>query len=506
MLRFLSSGQNNHPLADAKELKRVLGELSGVDDLRAIDEISEWFESLRHADNIRPDQLFEAVRLLDEAGQGHLRRVTREYLTAPRTIRVDEKRSWNRCCDYWQHCAAIYGTLCAAGTQKDKIGSVLKPHLPLLFARYVAAMSSVGKWRHFHYERLPATFWLQLGAAYLSAERAGVSDSLVYVYPFHSIMTTTALEYTRFLALEASSLDSLLPIEIELAEKLIAHFAPHFVLNVADRRDNLYWVDAAQGVPPQRLIKSLTPAPSIRLLAFGDAPEELASLTRRVEGGEVPADLALGGQYSPKLVLSVLRHLAAYWAPQPPVRQHQRHPVKSRLFALNGFERCLGVLNGQASEMEGQAEAWIVENVSLGGFGAVLLNIRRDAMKLGELVALQPDGGNNWLISIVRRYERDDEVQSVGIETLSKNASLIHMRLHGGSHFGAGSEEPAILLDSALGVDEVRVVLPAMTYDPRESYDSEVDGKAVLLSPISLILSGRDYEIASYRLRYPEKG
>ena len=74
----------------------------------------------------------------------------------------------------------------------------------------------------------------------------------------------------------------------------------------------------------------------------------------------LPADLALGGQYKAKTVLAVLRHLAVYWAEQPPLRQHARHPGKSRLFALLGFANCVAALGPEAS-----TEALIRQSLNL---------------------------------------------------------------------------------------------------------------------------------------------
>ncbi|MCZ7653404.1 MAG: hypothetical protein M5R42_02675 [Rhodocyclaceae bacterium] len=40
------SAKSGHPLADAKEARRVIGELSGRDAASALDEVSGWLESV----------------------------------------------------------------------------------------------------------------------------------------------------------------------------------------------------------------------------------------------------------------------------------------------------------------------------------------------------------------------------------------------------------------------------------------------------------------------------
>jgi hypothetical protein len=509
--KLFSSSENLHPLADPKAIKAVLAELPAGDDLKAIDELTGWFESLCNADNIRPEQLLPATRQLDEAGQGLLRRIVRAYLITPPTerSRADEQRVWSLCGAYFHYCGLLYGTLCAAGAPQGEVKSearksadLLRPHLPVLFGRQIAALAALGKWRHFHYERLPGEFWQRLGAAYLGSERLGLASKPVGLYPGLP-ETTSAQQYTQFLVFEASSPDSLLPLEIEIAEKVIAYFAPLFVLGPGNRADNVYWIDAGQGNPPLRLVVPPSPAATVRLLALGRAPEALSELVRTVERGEVPANLALGGQYPARAVLRVLQHLAAYWAPQPPLRQHKRHLVKTgSLRALQGFEGCLSVVRGQPRVEE--AETWQVENVSLGGFGAALPSGRRELLRIGELVALQPEGGDNWLIAIVRRYGRDRDTQSAGLQTLSKQAAPLLLRVCGSQRYGADGGVPAILLDDASQENAVRVLLPATTFDLSESYDSKVAGRSALLSPIELLEAGRDYQIGRYRLRYAD--
>jgi hypothetical protein len=57
--------------------------------------------------------------------------------------------------------------------------------------------------------------------------------------------TTPAAEYLGVMLLKASSMDNLLPVEIEIAERLIAHLLPGFALTDQARPENVYWVDPA---------------------------------------------------------------------------------------------------------------------------------------------------------------------------------------------------------------------------------------------------------------------
>src|SRR5258706_13621344 len=142
---------------------------------------------------------------------------------------------------------------------------------------------------------------------------------------------------------------------------------------------------------------------------------------------KIPPELNLGGSYDPHVALEVMRHLNMYWSPQPPERKTQRHAVKSRLSVTYGYDGVVGVLGGSDSlDFDNQrAESWIVENVSAGGFGAVVPQLKGDWLRVGALLALQPEGGSNWVLGVIRRVNKSAGQQArAGIETLAKSPGL----------------------------------------------------------------------------------
>jgi hypothetical protein len=498
-----------HPLADAKERKRILAQVPVKDDLKSVDEVGGWLESIVNSDGFPLLALLEAIREFDEAGQPHLRRLTRHYLTA-RLAPAEEKRIWAIASHYWVAAADAYALLLAEyqlglqAKEKPKGVSEVKALLPLIYVRLVAALAAQRKWRQFHYEEAPEGFWQRIGAVYLETEKAKSGAKPVQIYPLMPGGTTAVQEYLQAIVLEASSLDALKPAEMELADKLIAHFVPQFSLGQVNRPDNLYWIDPALDKPPLRLAKLPKATPTVRLIGFGQAPEALAALIRTVERGEVPADLMLGGQYPPRLVLKVLRHLASYWAPKPPLRQHHRHAVQGGLAVLRGFEACLGVVDSGSGDGLDFGETWTVENVSLGGMGASVAP-RAPAAAIGDLLALQPGGGENWLLGVVRRFSRSSDGRAqIGVETVSRQATPISLRLRGGSGYVVGGGQAAALLDTPGEDDLVHVLVPAAFFDFKESYDSKFDGKSVLLTPVELVESGVDFQIGRYKLLYAD--
>jgi hypothetical protein len=239
--------------------------------------------------------------------------------------------------------------------------------------------------------------------------------------------------------------------------------------------------------------------PTLRFIAPGGAAQVLEELIHQVERGDLPAELNLGGQYPARLVLPVLHHLALHWAPNPPQREHQRHQVKSLLTVANGFERSYQVFTGKGVD-EGMLESWIAENVSLGGFGAQVPNLRGDWLRIGALLAMQPEGGDNWLLGVVRRYGRESDTQAaVGIQTLARQVTAVELKPRMASSYALAVGITGLLLRDGVDEGEVRIVLPPATFDARESLECVTAGQRLLLTPMDIQESGPDYEIARYR-------
>ena len=496
--------KEGHPLADAREFKRIIDEVPRDNAFRALDEVVGWIESLRGADDFPAERLFETIRQLDDVAQPHLRRLAREYLHTARLTRSDEKRLWALNHGFWVQVAEAYERCLIFVGQKSKAGELIKQVLPLLTTRLIGALSALVKWEQFHYGPSQVDVWKRMGHILLLAEEQGIATRPVPAYSNQSGMSSVQAEYIKAVAFQAASMDSLLPIEIELAERLIEHFLGSFVFTVEAQPDSVYWVDLVAPHAPQRMARMPERAmPSQRFFKPATAHAQLkALLFELMHGNEVPPEIALGGQFPPKMLISVLQHLVSYLAPMPPQRSHDRHRVKHRISVLNGLINAFVVFS---SEFGGrptglQMESWVVENVSRGGFGTVLSSIPGEWLKVGALLAMQPEGGENWLLGIIRRYHRETDAEArVGIQTLATRASAIECRPRTASSYGAASTLPALLIEDAGIEGEVRLVLPANSFDLRESLEYQLNGRRFLLNPVAQVEQTVDYEVARYR-------
>ena len=503
MILNLFPSRPDHPLADAKEFKRILAELRVDKPVNAVDELTGWFESLKHARNFRLDHYFDLLRQLDDAGQQHLRRLAREYLTSPQLSPLERKRLWERSYSYWNTATAAYASCIerAKLEAKGRGSDAFRASLPLADTRLQAARRRCIKWLAYCYEPAGSDLWRELGQSYLAAEAAGHAQKLVQLYPGRMGVTSVAQQYLHSLLFSASSMDGLSPQEIELADRVIAHFLSIVSWSSERHSDSVYWVDAAAASPPARLaIHPGASTPSLRFVSPVPALSGLDELIHMVERDEIPARLNLGGEYSQKALLSVFRHLHVYWAVRPLQRRHQRHAVRTRMAVLAGFDHAYQVFSGALGRHGSVAatRSWVVENVSLGGFRVCFDDPAGNGIKLGTLLCMQPEGGENWLLGTARRFNRLGGVQAnLGVQLISKQAQSIELRPRR-SGFAAAVALPGIWLRDAGESGTVRIVLPLGSFNVRETLDFSLDGRAYLLTPAEFEESGCDYDIARF--------
>jgi len=236
----------------------------------------------------------------------------------------------------------------------------------------------------------------------------------------------------------------------------------------------------------------------LRCFGAGAALAQVHDLAERVlVGGQVPAEANLGGSYEAQVVLEVMRHLEMYWSPQAPERKAQRHPVKSRLSVTHGYDGVVAALGGGDSlDFDNRkSESWIVENVSAGGFGTVVPQLKGDWLRVGALLALQPEGGSNWVLGLVRRVNKTAGQQArVGIETLSKTPVLSQFAVSGAKSVS----EQGVLLKNGEAM-ESRIVLRPGVFAPAQNLEIARGGRQHVYIPQAVAERGEDYEIARFR-------
>ena len=496
----LFGGKADHPMADPREAKRLIEEIQAQEAHKAIEEASHWLESVSSVEGFKLERRVQLLFSIDEAVQPRVRKLSREYLGAARPARAQENRLWTLMHEFWRQAGLAYARCIDHFVQNARGADGAKRALPALLVRGLRSVAQQLKWVHLRYGPVDRAAWGVFSRVYAYAEACKLAQTPAAVYPSVQGDSTPQREFLRGVVFSASSPDSLLPQEGDLAERVIGDLADRFSVAAAAGAEHFCWIDLGQAMAPQRIVRALTPAPGLRCIGAAAARGEVEALIGRIQtSGRVPQELNTGGTEDKNVVLEVLRHLAGSWASAPPERKHPRHPVKSRVSVAHGWEGVVGALDGAASLDFGAAgvENWIVENVSAGGFGAMVPQMKGDWLRVGTLLAMQPEGGNNWLLGLVRRITKTSPVEArIGIETLSKSPLVSQFAMGE----GRGAAEQGVLIKTAdPGSGEARIVLRVGAFVPGQNLEAEHRGRHHVYLPQGVAEQGEDYEIVRYR-------
>src|SRR5262249_43676483 len=89
-------------MADAKQARQIVAELPAKDPLKALDEISDWIDSMNLTEGFKADRRFENLDLLDTAAKNHQRKLSQEYLNTPRQQKFQEHKLWTAVSRFWR--------------------------------------------------------------------------------------------------------------------------------------------------------------------------------------------------------------------------------------------------------------------------------------------------------------------------------------------------------------------------------------------------------------------
>lgn len=463
MLGFFSS-KSEHPLASPKEAKSICAELTRMEAAKGLDEAAGWFASLAGVDGFPPKLRLERLQELVTASLAHTRRQSREYLTDIGIPRLQQQQQWQRNFEYWQHLAeALERCRVEAAASKDQ--------LPLILTHLLTALGLQLRWLRLRHSQVPTELWTLLGQTYLQVVQLGAAERSVATLGAGESTTTPTQEYLKALVFQASSLDNLKPIEIVLAERLIGHFLPRFILSATAFPGCVYWIDADKSVPPARLTQMPAATPSIRYLSPGDALTNMQQLHEKILATrQLPREIAGVEELPAEAALRVIDHLLQCWSAKPPLRKNARHRIASNVYVIHGLDTLQGYLTGSNTSLDG-IETWVIEDVSQGGIGAKLSIKRNDWVQVGALVGFQPEGVAGWQVGIIRRFTRQSEADgSVGIESLSKQPRSL-------SVMDSGLKTDLIVLDALQDDSSVRILIAPSYWENGTVFVTLMDGR-----------------------------
>jgi len=511
-------GKVDHPMSDARRAREIVEGLPTNDPAKALEEIGEWLGSINQTADFKLNQRFENIDLLDGAARNHLRKLSQDYLSMPRQMKFQENRLWNAIFGVWRQLGDGY-LQCVRQYDDGLVGiTLIRKSLPLIVARAIRALTFQLKWRLLRYGPVERRIWSELAQVYAIAEQRGFADGAIALYPGARGESTVKREFLAAMMLSASVPEGLPPLRQDIAERMAAQLAAAF--RIANGPDGCtHYVDLASPGPAVRLFKGVASKDSLRYFGAGTALADLNQLIGKIqEAGVAPQGVSFGDSYGKDDLVGTFRHLAQYWSDQPPARASERRPSAGRLTVVPGLKDIYKALDPSdddtldfsLSQPAGAGESWIVEDVSDGGYGAVIPTVKSDWIRVGALVGLQSAASRYWGIGLIRRIKRDEQQQRhVGIQVLTRTAIPVRISLAQTLSFTDADRdmERAILLPTGPDAQgEVGVVMRSGLFNGRDTLDMMVSDKSYQMTPVGLVEGGEDFDWAKFRVQERASG
>lgn len=509
--KWIGGSAADHPMADAKRAREIIDGLP-TDATKALLEVTELLESLNQTEGFRLNRRFENIGLLENAVREHQRTLLRDYLLNPRQQKYFENQLWNCTYGFGKQLEAAYA-LCARQYDSGFSGiTSIGVSLPVIMARAMRALTFQLKWALFRYGPVEPRIWGAIAGLYRLAEQRGVTDGVILVYPGEPARSSVQREFLRGVMLAASSPDGLLPLHQEITARAIAHLVGAFRLSTRSVGCT-HSFDLALPKPPLRLFQDVEPTETLRYFGPGEALAGLEQLAAQISSGGIPEDFHLAGSYEPELVTAVLERLAHTWSLAPSVRGTERRQIASNATVVPGLKELLSMLQLSGGEnldsgQQKSAETWIVDNMSDGGYGAIIPPRTGEWVRVGALVGLKSETSQDWAVGVIRRITIDEHKQRrVGIQLLTKTAVSFALSMADSMtslDFNL-STEPGLLLDGSADADgEVGVLLCAGVmngiFKAKDKLELRSRDQTLLVRLAKIIEAGEGFDWARFKV------
>ncbi len=511
MLSALFGKKSDNPLADIKSAQALLEELPKNDAFRSLAELTELIELLSEQTEFKLDHQFAVLRLYDEAAQPYVRKLVREYFTPFEVNKFQENRLWLTLGNWSRKVANAYFKQFTAFCSGEKGSSAIKSQLPLLTARAVHTLMWQMKYICAHYDLVDNSAWNNLAQLYKHAEQLGYLEMPVSLYPGMLGSTTVKHETGILMVWYDSGLSALSPLYIHLTERILAHYRSTIDVHAEISQHSRLSFDLNRPAEPTRINMGATTHPAMRFVGITALQARLEDLMKVLKKNIVPDDINLGGNYEAEVVKNAAQYLLNYVI-APPIRRNKRLLADITLNVVDGFDKVVE-RTGAGLDFGGNAEQptrWVTEEISAGGFSAVISAKGNVSIGIGSLLGIQPDGLAHWGIAVVRRLLRDDAKNQlrVGAEILSSQIAgvvLNQNRVPGGA---IENGQPALWLYAKQNdvAGEAQLLMRADTFSPGRSLQIQLDGKNYLLLSLGLQEKGLDFDLAKFRFVVQEIG
>lgn len=505
MISWFGRGKGEQSVAEGDRLQALVASLSPDDSVEALQLITQEIEALHGRDDIKLEQRFRALDLLDGASRTHEHALLLEYLATPRHKKSNEQRLWSSAYGFWQ---VLGGEYQRCFHEARKSGAAARATLPTFVGRALRALRQQLRWSLLRYEVAEPRVWGDMAELYRHAEEQGFAADAIAVYPGSSGSGTTKQELLKALMLAASSTESLQPGAQDLATRLVAHFAVFFVIGDQPEPGCTHWIDLAAPAPPVRLVRQPPASATVRYFGAGAALHELEQLRAHIAyTNTLPEGLDLNGNSGDDAVLELLRHLEQDWAGRTQSRRWERRKAATRVTVVPGLKEIIASLEFAYNDSldfthRQAAESWIVEDLSDGGYGAVIPSVAGDWVEVGSLIGVEGETFRDWRVGVIRRVVRTEQQQQrVGVELLAKTSALVSLRRPSGAAPGKAAppaRHGVLLTDKPDAQPEFDIAIAKDLFDGDENIEMLLGEETYLLHPQETLERGPHYEIVRF--------
>lgn len=497
----LFGSKSDHPLANLKSAKQLLDGLSKTDAVVALEEIVHWIEALFDSNNeFRLDHQFAVMRMLDDAAQPYLRRITYSYFAVVPPTPFQENRLWSVMNTYFVVCELGYLHLIRGIENREKGSSSIKSDVPLIIARGIFSVFGRLECSGVRYAQVDPQLWVNLAEFYASAEQENCQNEQLSIYPGMGVITSVEHVFASVLMWYGIGEGSLKPLDLHIAKLLMIYMCKAFSVSEHPQAGSMFAFNMGIPALPVRVKdEDAMYPPGMRFVSIGSAPGHLDSLLKTLNKGVLPAELNLDVPSSPEAVAEVVRRLAAYCQLPLPVRRHQRRKIKTSVTVANGFYKVIQQTDAEYAFNITDNETWEVEDMSATGLSCMLPAGSASNVKIGALVGLQAENATHWGAGIVRRLRRDAQNNlHVGVRILANK--VVGVVVNDSEGWGADTSLPALLLDRADEQSgESWMLIKSDTFSINRSQSMTVADQNYLLIPLALIENGADFDLVRYR-------
>lgn len=505
MVSWFGRGKAEQAVAEGDRLQALIASLPPDDSVEALQVIAKQIEELRARDDIKLEQRFRCLDLLDGASRVHEHALLLEYLATPRHKKSNEQRLWSSAFGFWQALGDQYQR---CFEEAENSGAAARATLPIFVGRALRTLRQQLRWTLLRYEVAEPRIWGDMAKLYRHAEEQGFAAEAIAVYPGSSGSGTPKQELLKALMLAASSTESLQPGSQDLATRLVAHFAGFFVISDKPESGCTHWIDLAAPKPPVRLVRQPQASATVRYFGAGAALHELEQLRAHIAYTRtLPEGLDLNGNYGDEVVLALLKHLEQDWAGRTQSRRWERRKAANRVTVVPGLKEIIASLEFAYNDSldfthRQAAESWIVEDMSEGGYGAVIPSVAGDWVEVGSLIGVEGETFRDWRVGVIRRVVRTEQQQQrVGVELLAQTSSLVGLRRPSAAAPGRGAppaRHGVLLADKPQPQQEIDIAIAKDLFDGEENVEMLLGEETYLLHPRETIERGPHYEVVRF--------